>query len=86
MPPKENHEDFMENLGKDSRSFSTAFKCAAEFKRRRDSVEKDGLSVSPKDATADEKCQGHAHPGFELWRRDLRSTASEVGICFGAVQ
>ena len=33
MPPKEIHEDFIETLGKESPSYSTVKKWAAEFKR-----------------------------------------------------
>ena len=52
MHPKEIHEDFMETLGKES-PYSTVKKWAAEFKRGRWSVEDDGHSGCPKDATAD---------------------------------
>ena len=58
-------------------------KLATEFKRERESVEDDGRSARPKDATADE----NAKVLFTLVmcdrRRDLRSIASEVGISFG---
>ena len=54
MPPKEIHEEFMETLGKESPSYSTVKKWAAEFKRGRESIEGDGRSGHPKDATADE--------------------------------
>ena len=33
MPPKEIHEDFMENLGQESPSYSTVIKWKEEFKR-----------------------------------------------------
>ena len=52
MHPKEIHEDFMETLGKES-PYSTVKKWAAEFKRGRWSVEDDGHSGCPEDATAD---------------------------------
>ena len=54
MPPKEIYEDLMETLGKESPSYSTVKKWAAEFKRGRESVEDDEWSGRPKDATADE--------------------------------
>ena len=47
-------EDFMETLGKESPSYSTVQKWTAEFKRARESVEDDGRSGRPKDATTDE--------------------------------
>ena len=53
MPPKEIHEDFMKTLGMES-PYSTVKKWAAEFNRGRESVEDDGWSGLPKDATADE--------------------------------
>ena len=52
-PHKEIHADFMETLGKES-SYSTVKKWAAAFERGRESVEDDGRSGCPKDATADE--------------------------------
>ena len=47
MPPKEIHEDFMESLGKESPSYSTVTKWAAEFKRgrKRALMMKDGLAA-----------------------------------------
>ena len=44
----------METLGKEFSSYGTVQKWAAEFKRGRESVEDDGRSGRPKDATADE--------------------------------
>ena len=86
MPPKGIHEDSMETLGKESPSYSTVKKWAAEFKRRRESVEDVGRSGRPKDATADENVKV-VHTLVLCDRtRDLRSIASEVGIRFGAVQ
>ena len=79
MPPKEIHEDFMESLGRES-PYSTVKKLAAEFKRGRESVDDDGRSGQPKDATAD----GNVKVVHTLVmcdrRQDLRSIASEVGI------
>ena len=79
MSPKEIHEDFIESLGKES-SYSTVTKWAAEFKGERESVEDDGRSGCPKDATADETVTV-VHTLVMCDRgRDLRSIASEVGI------
>ena len=55
MPPKEIHEskkegkdgDFIETLGKESPSYSTVKKWAAEVKKGRGSVEDDGRSGKP---------------------------------------
>ena len=86
MPPKEIHEDFVETLGKESPSYSTVKKWAAEFKRGRGSIEDDGWCGRPKDNTTDE----HVNVMHTLVmcdeRRDLWSIASEVGISFWAVQ
>jgi hypothetical protein len=38
MSPKESHEDFMDTLGKESPSYNTLTKWAAEFKRGRESI------------------------------------------------
>ena len=82
MPTKEIHEDFMETLGKKSPSYSTVKKWAGEFKRRRESIEDDGWSGCPKDATAD----GNVKVVHTLVmcdrRRDLPSIASKLGISY----
>ena len=46
MPPKEIHEDFMVTIGKESPSYSTVKKWAAEFKRGDESALRmvDGLA------------------------------------------
>ena len=80
MPPKEIHEDFMETLGKESRSYSTVKKMAEEFKSGRESVDEDGRSGHPKDATADENVR-FVHTLVMCDRRlDLRNIASEVDL------
>ena len=74
----------METLGKESPSYSTVKKWTAEFKR--ESVEDDGRSGRPKDATADENVNVvHTLDRCDR-RRDLRSIASEMGISFGVVK
>ena len=55
--PKEIHEDFMETLGKDSPSYSTVKKGAAEFWRGKKSIEDDKLSGRSKEATTDENIE-----------------------------
>ena len=76
----------METLEKESPSYSTVKKLAAEFKRRRESVEDDGRCGCPKDANADENVKV-VHILVMCDRsRDKRSIASEVAISFGAVQ
>ena len=57
----------------------------SEFKRGRESVEDDGRSGHPKDATTDKNVNVvHTLVRCDR-RRDLRSIASEVGISLGAV-
>ena len=86
MPTKEIHEDFMETLGKESPSYSTVKKWAAELKTGRESVVDDGRSGHPKDTTTDENVMVVNTLVMCDRRRDLRSIASQVGISFGAVQ
>ena len=83
---KEIHKDFMETLEEESPSYSTVKKWAAEFKRGRESVEDDGRSGRPKDATSDENVMVMYTLVICDRRRDLRSIASEVVISFWAVQ
>ena len=80
MTLREIHEDFMETLGKESPSNSTVKKWAA------DSVEDDGRSSRPQNATADENVKVVHTLVMCDRRRDLWIIASEVGISFGAVQ
>ena len=61
-------------------------KWAAEFKQGRESIEDDGWSGHPKDATTDENVKVLHTLVMCDRRRDLRSIASEVGIRFWAVQ
>ena len=84
MPPKEIHEDFMETLRKESTSYSTVNKWAAEFKRGRQSIEDDGPWVVPR--TADDNANVVGILVMCDRRRDLQSLGSEVGISLGAVQ
>ena len=51
MPPKGIHEYFMEPLGKESPSYSTMKTTAVDLRCGRESVEDDGRSSRPKDAT-----------------------------------
>ena len=62
MPPKEIRETFMRILGKESPSYSTVIKWAAEFQRGRESFEDDGRCVRPKDRTTDDNVKV-VHPG-----------------------
>ena len=48
MPPKEIHEAFMKNLGRESPSYSTVKKWTTKFKMGRESVKADGQSGPPK--------------------------------------
>ena len=82
---KEIHEDFMETFGKESPSYSTVKKWVAEFKRGKESVEDDGRSGRPKNATADENVKV-IHTMAMCEQRDLRSIASEMDISFGEIQ
>ena len=54
MPPKDFHKRRHENTWKESPSYNSVRKWAAEFKRGMGSVEDDGQSGRPKCATADE--------------------------------
>jgi histone-lysine N-methyltransferase SETMAR len=61
-------------------------KCAAEFKRGRESIEDDEWLVWPKEATNDETAE-HVHDLVMCdRRRDLQSIAREMDISFGSVQ
>ena len=72
----------METLWKESPSYNTVNKWAVEFKRGEESIE-DGR---PKDATTSENVNVVHTLVMCDRRRHLRSTDSEVGISFGAVQ
>ena len=78
MPLKEIHEDFMENLGKESPFYSSVKKWAAEFKRGRESIEDDGRSGCPKDATTDENIKVVHTLVMCDRRRDLQSIAKRA--------
>ena len=85
MSPKEIHEDFMETFGKESPSYSTVKKWAAEFRSGRKRIEDDQWSGCPKEATTDEINRDvetvHSLVMCDR-RRNLRDKASEVGIQF----
>ena len=76
----------METLGKESPSYSTVTKWAAEFERERESGEDDGRSGRPKDATADENVKVVHTLVMCDRRRDLQNIASKVSLRFRAVQ
>ena len=61
-------------------------KLATKFKRGRESSEENGRSGRQKDATADENVKVVHTLVLCDRRRDLRSTAIEVGISFGEVK
>ena len=84
MPPKEIHKDF--RLWTKFPSYSTVEKWAAEFERGRESVEVlDGLATQkiPQLMKMSRSCTPWL---CVIGGADLQSTASEVGISFGAVQ
>lgn len=86
MSPKDIHEDFMDTLGKESPSYSTVKKWAAEFKRGRESIKDDERPGRPKEATNEETAKAVHDLVMQDRRRDLRSIAEEVGISYGSVQ
>ena len=86
MPPKEIYEAFLEALGKESPSYSTVKKLAAEFKGGGVwSAEDDGRSDCPKDSTTDENVKVVHTLVMCDRRRGLRSIASDMGISLGAI-
>ena len=73
-------------LWKESPSYSTVKKWAAEFRKGRENIEDDEWSGCPKEATADESVE-IVHSLLMCDRRwNLQDIASKVGISFGAVQ
>ena len=86
MSPKKIQEDFMETLEKGSPSYGTVKKCAADFRRGRESIEVNERSEHPKEATKDENTEIVHTLVMCDRKRNLRDIASEVGISFGAVQ
>jgi transposase len=86
MSPKEIHEDFMDTFGKESPSYSTVKKWAAEFKRDKESIVDDERPGWPKEATNDEIAEAVYDLVICVRKRDLRNIAREVGISFGSVQ
>ena len=86
MSPKEIHEDYMETLGKESTSYSTLKKWAAEFRRGRESIEDYERFGHPKEATTDENFKIVFSLVMCDKRQNLRDRASKMGISFGEVQ
>ena len=87
MSPKEIHEDFNENpLGKESPSYRTVKKWAAEFRRGGRALKMMKRSGRPKEATTDENVEIVHSLVMCDRRRKLRDIASEVSISFGATQ
>ena len=79
MPPKEIQEDFMETLGKESPSSSTVKKMGSRvYGGGGESIEDDGRSGRPKDATADENVKVVHSLVMCDTRRNLQSIAREV--------
>jgi hypothetical protein len=85
-PLKEIHADFMDILGKESSSYSTVEKCAAESKKGRESTGDDERPGRLKEATDDETVEAEHDLVMCDRTRDLRDIAREVGISFGSVQ
>ena len=72
MPPKQIHEDFMETLGKESTSYSTV-NIGQQSLKGGESVEDDGRSGRPKDATADENVKVVHTLVICDWRRTCKA-------------
>jgi transposase len=86
MSSKEINEDLVDTLGKESPSFSTVKKWAAEFKKGRESIGDDERPGRPKKAANEETAEAVHDLVICDRRRGLRSIAREVGISFGSVQ
>ena len=85
MPPKKIHEDFMENLGKESPSYRKV-KTYRQQRLKGERVEGDGRFGRPKDASTVENVKVVHTLVMCDRRRDLQNIAREVGIRCGAVQ
>ena len=86
MSATEIHDDFIKTLGDKPPSYSTVKKRAAEFRRRRESVEVYGRSGRPKEAITDGNVKLVHSLNMGDRRRSLHDIAREVGISLGAIQ
>ena len=86
MSLKEIHDDFIKSLGDESFFYSMVKKCAAEFRRGRESVKDYERSGHPKVATTDENVELIHSLIMCDRRRRLHDITRQISIRFGAVQ